>query len=62
MNKQDLIQEAEKAAADYSPSIMNQDPGMIRFARRCYAEGYEHGLRRAADMVAMGGAYKISTR
>jgi hypothetical protein len=44
MSEQDRIKAAEKAAADYLPVMMNQDPGMLRFARRCYAQGYADAL------------------
>ncbi len=56
MNDQDRIDAAEKAAAEYAPVV--SDPGMIRFARRCFADGYELGILRAADMDLIKRAHE----
>ncbi len=42
----DLIRHkrAEMAAENWSPNLLNQDPGMLRFARECYADGYRAAL------------------
>ncbi len=35
---------SEEAASKWSPSIMNNDAEIIRFARRCFADGYAAAL------------------
>ncbi|MGA7498056.1 MAG: hypothetical protein WBX00_15120 [Isosphaeraceae bacterium] len=55
MNDQDRINMAEKAAAEYAPVV--SDPGMIRFARRCYADGYEAAMTAVAASSPIDGRY-----
>ena len=51
MTEQERTRAAEKAAEDYSPVMMNQDPSLVRFARRCYAEGYADALADQEEMA-----------
>ena len=55
MNDRKRIYAAEKAAADYSPVV--SDPGMVRFARRCYADGYEAAMTAVAASSPIDGRY-----
>jgi len=61
MIDEDRIKAAEQAATDWTPNIMNQDRFVVTFARRCYAEGYAAGLRRSADLIAMGRSHQLLT-
>ena len=50
MAERDRLKAAEEAAFTWSPNMMNRDPGMIRFARTCYAAGYAAALGECAQV------------